>query len=51
MQKWLKGVFGWSSVQTYTFAVHKESGKTLSELREEYMEKEKNDSSVVIEID
>lgn len=27
MQSWLKGVFGWSSIQTYVFAVHKESGK------------------------
>lgn len=35
---WLKGVYGWSSVQTYAFSVHKESGKTLSQIREEYME-------------
>jgi len=39
MQSWLKEVFGWSSVQTYVFAVHKESGKTLSQIREEYMNK------------
>lgn len=37
MQQWLKSVFGWSSVQTYAFAVQKSSGKTLLELREEYM--------------
>lgn len=37
MQQWLKSVFGWSSVQTYAFAVQKSSGKTLMELREEYM--------------
>ncbi|HHY08730.1 MAG TPA: hypothetical protein GX530_09490 [Corynebacteriales bacterium] len=37
---WLKEVFGWSSVQTYALAVHKESGKTLSQIREEYMEQE-----------
>lgn len=37
IQVWLKGVFGWSSVQTYVFAVHKETGKTLSQIREEYM--------------
>jgi len=37
MQVWLKGIYGWSSVQTYVFAVHKESGKTLSKIREEYM--------------
>lgn len=37
MQQWLKDVFGWSSVQTYAFAELKESGKTLHQLREEYM--------------
>ncbi|MEQ2464708.1 hypothetical protein [Niallia hominis] len=43
MQKWLKELFGWSSIQTYVFAVHKETGKTLSKIREEYMEREKED--------
>lgn len=37
LQKWLREIFGWSSVQTYTFAVHKETGKSLSEIREELM--------------
>lgn len=37
MQAWLKEIYGWSSVQTYVFAVHKETGKTLSQIREEYM--------------
>ena len=37
LQMWLKEVYGWSSVQTYNFAIHKESGKTLSRIREEYM--------------
>lgn len=37
LQIWLKEIYGWSSIQTYAFAVHKESGKTLSQLREEYM--------------
>lgn len=41
MQVWLKEIYGWSSIQTYVFAVHKESGKTLSQIREEYMEQEK----------
>ena len=41
MQAWLKEIYGWSSIQTYVFAVHKESGKTLHEIREEYMEREK----------
>lgn len=40
MQVWLKELYGWSSVQTYVFAVHKESGKTLSQIREEYMNKQ-----------
>ncbi|MEQ6389270.1 hypothetical protein RZN22_08055 [Bacillaceae bacterium S4-13-58] len=44
MQKWLKELFGWSSIQTYVFAVHKETGKTLSKIREEYMEKEQVES-------
>ena len=39
LQQWLKAVFGWSSVATYDFAVQKSSGKTLSELRQSYMEK------------
>lgn len=39
MQSWLKEVFGWSSVQTYAFSVHKETNKTLSEIRKEYMDK------------
>ncbi|WMM26053.1 hypothetical protein RBU61_05090 [Tissierella sp. MB52-C2] len=37
MQVWLKGIFGWASIQTYVFAVHKDTGKTLSQIREEYM--------------
>ncbi|WHY88580.1 hypothetical protein QNH39_12370 [Neobacillus novalis] len=37
MQSWLKEIYGWSSVQTYVFAIHKESGKSLSQIREEYM--------------
>lgn len=37
MQMCLKEVYGWSSVQTYNFAVHKESDKTLSQIREDYM--------------
>lgn len=40
MQAWLKEIYGWSSVQTYVFAVHKETGKTLSQIREEYMSKQ-----------
>lgn len=36
----LKELYGWSSVQTYVFAVHKESGKTLSQIREEYIEQQ-----------
>lgn len=43
MQKWLKDLFGWNSIQTYVFAVHKDTGKTLSQIREEYMEKEQEE--------
>jgi len=39
IQKWLKGVYGWSSVETYAFSMDKKAGKSLSELRQEYMEK------------
>jgi hypothetical protein len=39
MQVWLKNLYGWASIQTYVFAVHKEKGKTLSQLRKEYMDK------------
>ena len=35
MQTWLKEIYGWSSVQTYAFAVHKDTGKTLSQIRDE----------------
>ena len=38
LQQWLKSIFGWSSVQTYALAVQKSSGKTLFELRQNYME-------------
>jgi len=40
MQTWLKEVYRWSSVQTYVFAIHKETGKSLSQIREEYMEQQ-----------
>ncbi|WP_062350675.1 hypothetical protein [Bacillus kwashiorkori] len=40
LQKWLKDLFGWSSVQTYVFAIHKLSGKSLADIRREYMENE-----------
>lgn len=40
MQAWLRRVFDWSSVATYTFAIHKQSGKSLSQIREDYMERE-----------
>ncbi|GAA4867907.1 hypothetical protein GCM10023310_54460 [Paenibacillus vulneris] len=37
---WLKEVFGWSNIATYDFSVLKESGKTLYQIREEYMNKQ-----------
>jgi hypothetical protein len=45
MQVWLKEIYGWSSVQTYVFAVHKETGKTLSQIREEYMAQKESGST------
>jgi hypothetical protein len=46
LQVWLKEVYGWSSVQTYAFAVHKDSGKTLSQLRREYMSRQAAESEL-----
>ena len=43
LQVWLKALYGWSSIQTYVFAIHKESGKSLSLLREEYMKKQEDE--------
>lgn len=37
LQSWLKKIYGWSSVQTYRFAIQKETGKSLSVIRENYM--------------
>jgi hypothetical protein len=45
IQAWFKEIYGWSSVPTYVFAIHKESGKSLSKIREEYMEQ------VMLELD
>ncbi len=38
IQNWLRRVTGWKAVDTYVFAVHKESGKSLIQIRKEYME-------------
>lgn len=38
MQKWLRRITGWQSVETYTFAIHKATGKSLSQIRREYMD-------------
>ena len=46
MQAWLKGIYGWQSVQTYAFAVLKSTGKTLSEIRAEYMKQETENATV-----
>lgn len=37
IQSWLKTVFTWPSIATYGYTVHEATGKTLSELRSEYM--------------
>ena len=38
IHSWLQNVTGWTSVETYNYARHKSTGKTLSELRRQYME-------------
>lgn len=38
MQQWLKTLYGWPSIQTYVFAIDVKTGKSLSELRAEYMD-------------
>lgn len=38
MQDWLRRVTGWKSVETYKFAIHRETGKALSQIRREYMD-------------
>jgi len=38
MQDWLKRIYGWKSVETYKFAIHKDADKSLSQIRKEYME-------------
>lgn len=46
LAKWLKDIYGWSAVQTYVFAIRKEDGKSLSELREAaYMNENENNES------
>lgn len=41
LQKWLKSIHGWSSVETYKYSIHKATGKPLSKLRAEYMDSHK----------
>lgn len=38
MQSWLRKVYGWASVHTYVFAIHKEKRKSLADIHTEYME-------------
>ena len=37
LQKWLKEIYGWSSIQTYAFAIHKDRGISLSQIRKKYI--------------
>ena len=47
MQQWLKNIYGWSSVETYAFAIQKDSGKTLMEIRKAYLDqRDRNDEPV-----
>lgn len=38
IQQWLQEVTGWSSVNTYALTMHVEKGRSLLEIRKEYME-------------
>ena len=40
LQAWLKSVYGWQSVDTYAFSILKRTGKTLSEIRADYMKQQ-----------
>jgi hypothetical protein len=37
LHEWLKSIYKWPAVQTYVYSIHKETGKSLSQLREEFM--------------
>ena len=41
MQDWLRRVLGWKSVETYRYAIHNQSGKSLSQIRREYLDEHK----------
>ena len=43
VHKWLKSLYKWSAVHTYVYAIHKESGKSLNELRENFMNSKEYD--------
>ena len=43
LQAWLRGIYGWSSVETYGFSIHKESAKSLSQIRKEYMQQKEKE--------
>ena len=45
MQTWLKEIYGLSSVQTFAFAIHEDTGKTLSQIREEYLKQKETDNT------
>lgn len=47
LQAWLRQIYGWSSVETYEFCVDKKTSKTLSQIREEYMERMKSESAEI----
>ncbi len=38
MHGWLHEVFGWSSVESYVYAEYKDTGKSLAQMRREYMQ-------------
>ncbi|MBO4687450.1 MAG: hypothetical protein J5636_02970 [Clostridiales bacterium] len=38
LQNWLRRVFGWESVETYRYTIHDGTGKSLSQIRKDYMD-------------
>jgi hypothetical protein len=39
LASWLKMLTGWSSIETYRYAIHKEKKESLGKIRKDYMVK------------
>lgn len=44
IHEWLKRVTGWDTVETYNYAIQKRTGRSLADVRYEYMENNGDDS-------